>query len=85
MDSDSNIIAGLCYKILENDIVLLDGTVVTAPLHGRGVGSGMIEDFFIRMRSQRVKIIKAHFLFGNYYLKHNFKVDKKWGALVKVL
>ncbi len=85
MDSDSNIIAGLCYKMLENDIVLLDGTVVTSPLHGRGIGSAMIEDFFVRMRSEGVKIIKAHFLFGNYYLKHNFKVDKKWGALVKEL
>jgi hypothetical protein len=65
--------------------VLLDGTVVSSPLQGRGIGSAMIEDFFMRMSAQNIKTVKAHFLLGNYYLKHNFKVDKKWGALVREL
>ncbi len=84
-DAQETVIGGLCYKILDNNIVLLDGSVVISPLQGNGLGSAMIEDFFIRMASQGIKVIKAHFLFGNYYLKHNFKVDKHWGALVKYL
>jgi len=84
-DKNEQIVGGLSYKNLEDKTVLLDGTVVISVLQGRGIGSAMIEDFFTRMASQGVKIIKAHFLFGNYYLKHNFKVDKNWGALVRFL
>jgi len=84
-DSFGRIIGGLSYRELDNDIVLLDGMVVTSSLQGQRLGSAMIEDFFTRMSTKGVKVIKAHFLFGNYYLKHNFKVDKKWGALVKFL
>jgi hypothetical protein len=45
----------------------------------------MIENFFTNMSARGVKVIKAHFLLGNYYLKHYFVVDKKWGALIKTL
>ncbi len=85
LDSNELLIGGLCYKELEEDVVLIDGMAVTSVLHGKGIGSAMMEDFFTRMKVKGKKIIKAHFLFGNYYLKHNFVIDKKWGALVKKL
>jgi len=84
-DINNKIIGGLCYKVLELNTILLDGLVIASALQGRGLGSAMIEDFFTRMATHGVKVVKAHFLFGNYYLKHNFKVDKKWGALVRYI
>ena len=84
-DENDRVIGGLCYKVLEDNVVLLDGSAIISSLQGRGIGSAMVEDFFTRMASNGVKVIKAHFLLGNYYLKHNFKVDTKWGALVKYL
>ncbi len=84
-NSFDRIVGGLSYRELENKIVLLDGLVVNSTLQGQRLGSAIIEDFFTRMSTRGVRVIKAHFLFGNYYLKHNFKVDKKWGALVKFL
>jgi long-chain acyl-CoA synthetase len=85
IDKFDRVIGGLSYRILENNIVRLDGTAVTSPLQGKGIGSAMINDFFTRMAAKDVAVIKAHYLLGNYFLKHNFKVDKKWGALVKHL
>ena len=79
------VIAGLCYKELENNIVLIDGMAVTSALQSKGLGSDMMSDFFSRMKAKGFKMVKAHFLFGNYYLKHNFKIDKKWGALIREL
>ncbi|MCF6242915.1 MAG: GNAT family N-acetyltransferase, partial [Bacteroidales bacterium] len=84
-DSNERVIGGLCYKILEDNVVLLDGSAITTSLQGKGIGSARVEDFFTRMASKGVKVVKAHFLLGNYYLKHNFKVDKKWGALVRYI
>ncbi len=84
-DDNDRVIGGLCYKLLEDNVVLLDGSAITTSLQGKGIGSAMVEDFFTRMASKGIKVVKAHFLLGNYYLKHNFKVDKKWGALVRYL
>ena len=85
IDKYNRVIGGLAYKELEDNIVLLDGMVVISSLQGRRLGTAMINDFFARMGAKGIKVIKAHFLFGNYYLKHNFKVDEKWGALVRYL
>jgi predicted GNAT family acetyltransferase len=85
IDDNDKIVGGLTWRYLENNNVLLDGIVVKSSLQGRGIASGMIENFFTSMAAREVKVIKAHFLFGNYYMKHYFKVDKRWGALIKIL
>jgi long-subunit acyl-CoA synthetase (AMP-forming)/predicted GNAT family acetyltransferase len=84
-DENDKVIGGMTWRNLENNNVLMDGVVVTSSLQGRGIASGMIQNFFTSMAARGVKVVKAHFLLGNYYLKHYFEVDKKWGALVKRL
>jgi predicted GNAT family acetyltransferase len=84
-DENDRIIGGLTWRHLEHNNVLLDGVVVTSSLQGRGIASAMMENFFTNMAAMGIKIVKAHFLFGNYYMKHYFTVDKKWGALIKLL
>ncbi len=84
-DRSGKIVAGLIWHYLDEENVLLDGIAVTSSLQGKGIASSMIENFFASMSARGVKVIKAHFLFGNYYLKHFFEVDKKWGALIKNL
>jgi GNAT superfamily N-acetyltransferase len=85
IDSQDRVIGGIVYKILENNVVQLDGIVVANPLTGRGIGSSMLEHFCERMASQGVTTVKAHFYLQNFYQKHGFKVDRRWGELVKFL
>ena len=85
VDQHEKIIGGLIWRSLDNDTVLLDGIVVTSALQGKGIASAMIGNFFSGMASLGIKTVKAHFLFGNYYMKHFFEVDKKWGALIRTL
>lgn len=84
-DENNKIIGGLTFRFLEDQNILLDGMVVSSSLQGRGIASSMIQNFFASMAAQEMKVVKAHFLFGNYYLKHFFEIDKKWGALIKTL
>ncbi len=84
-DETDKIVGGITFRIIEDHNILLDGIVVTSTLQGKGIASGMIEHFFASMAARGVKVVKAHFLFGNYYLKHFFEVDRKWGALIKNL
>ena len=84
-DENSRIIGGLTWHYLDEHTVLFDGIVVTSALQGKGIAAAMIANFFVSMSAYGIKMIKAHFLFGNYYMKHFFEIDQKWGALVKVL
>ncbi len=84
-DENEKIVGGITFRQIEDHNILLDGIVVTSSLQGKGIASGMIENFFASMAARGAEFVKAHFLFGNYYLKHFFEVDKKWGALIKSL
>lgn len=84
-DDQDKIVGGITFRYLEDRNILLDGIVVTSSLQGKGIASCMIENFFASMAARGIEVIKAHFLFGNYYMKHFFEVDKKWGALIKKL
>ncbi len=84
-DPHGKIIGGLTWHYLDETTALFDGIVVTSSLQGKGVASAMIANFFVSMSAYGIKVIKAHFLFGNYYMKHFFEIDRKWGALVKVI
>jgi len=84
-EPDGQVVGGATWRFLDEKNALLDGIVVTSALQGRGLGSAIVETFFTYMAAQGIELIKAHFLFGNYSLKHHFDVDPQWGALVKKL
>jgi len=85
IDSQNRIIGGICYRIQDGNIAMLDGTVVFSPLKGRGIGSAMIDDFIKRMSQKSIKIIKQHFIMTDFFKKMGFKPDARWGALVKII
>lgn len=85
VDNQERIVAGLCYRMLEDQVAQIDGTVVSSSFSGRGIGSAMIEDFCNRMLGRDVKIIKTHFLLPEFYKKLGFRVDKEWGELIRFL
>ena len=84
-DGNRRVIGGICYKLLENRSVLLDGVVVGAPLKGRGIGKAMVEDFLTRMENYGVRLVKTHFFLSGFYKKLGFEVDRRWGTLVMPL
>ena len=84
-DRDGKVVGGVTWHFMDEKNVLLDGIVVTSALQSRGLGSAIMGSFFTSMEARGIEVVKAHFLFGNYYMKHFFKVDKSWGALIKQL
>jgi len=84
-DENEKIVGGITFRHIEDHNVLLDGLVVTSTLQGKGIASAMIGKFFASMAARGVEVVKAHFLFGNYYMKRFFEVDRQWGALIKKL
>ncbi len=86
VDSLERIIGGISYKILDDEVSAhLDGVVVENTLSSRGIGSALLEDFCARMHNQGIKIVKTFYFIPEFYLKRNFKLDKRWGGLVRFL
>ncbi len=84
-DSQDRIVGGICFRREEDNAVLIDGVVIFSSLSGRGIGTAMIDDFCDRMAAFGVEAVKTHFFMQNFYLRLGFKVNDKWGALVRFL
>jgi len=84
-EPSGRVMGGLTYQYIDDQTVVLDGVVVSSSLQAKGIATAMIENFITLLSAAGVKLIKTHFLFGNYYLKNFFKVDKRRGAIVMEL
>ena len=85
IDREEQIVAGLCYTLLEPTVAHLDGLAVADSLKGRGLEDELLEEFCLRMSSQGGEAVNTHFIFRDFYLAHGFHVDERWGGLVRFL
>ncbi|MBS1262821.1 MAG: Long-chain-fatty-acid--CoA ligase FadD15 [Calditrichaeota bacterium] len=84
-DPTGRVVAGLTYKVQEQDVVHMDGLVTSGPLMGRGIATGLLEDFVTRMASHGVKLLKTDFMMRDFCAKRGFHTDRNWGGLVRYL
>jgi hypothetical protein len=85
VDSQENIVGGICYHLLDRETAQIEGIVVDATLQGYGLRSAMEEEFCSRMAELGVRIVRAHYFLLNFYLTLGYSIDKRWGTLVKFL
>ncbi|MEN6560520.1 MAG: AMP-binding protein [Acidobacteriota bacterium] len=84
-DAQERIVGGLCYRMLSSRVAWIDVIAVTSRLKSSGLGGAALEDFCGRMASQGVPLVMTHLYLPGFFLRHGFKLDKRWGALVKTL
>jgi hypothetical protein len=85
VDSQDQVIGGLCYRGEGKGVVYLDGSVITPTLQGLGLGTALLEDFYVRMANEGMRVIKTHFFLRRYLTVRGYTVDAKWGALVRFI
>lgn len=84
-DAQERVVGGLCFKSLFRNATFIDSMVVAASLKGLGLGGAMLDDFCGRVAGAGDAVVLTHFYLPGFFLHKGFKVDKKWGALVKYL
>jgi len=84
-DAQERIVGGLCYRMLSGRVAWIDVIAVTSRLKASGLGGAALEDFCGRMASQGVPLVMTHLYLPGFFLRHGFRLDKRWGALVKTL
>ena len=85
VDSLDQVIGGLCYRGEGRGVVYLDGSVITTTLQGLGLGTALLEDFYVRMANEGMRVIKTHFFLRRFLTARGYTVDSKWGALVRFI
>lgn len=79
------VVGGVCYHVEGGGVVHMDGIVVARALHDRGVTSAILEDFATRLADAGHRLIKTHYFLPGYYQKRGFRIDRRWGGLVRFL
>jgi GNAT superfamily N-acetyltransferase len=85
IDGEERIVGGICFKLLEPTVAHMDGLVISGALRGHGLGGELLEDFSQRLESQGVKALNTHFISRPFLKAHRFKVDERWGGLIRFL
>lgn len=85
IDLREQVVGGIRYRVEAEEVVNLDGIVVSAGLQSRGLSSALLEDFCSRMAGQGMKVVRTHFHIQHFYFRHGFQVHERWGGLVRFL
>jgi hypothetical protein len=85
LNREDQIVAGICYRQPEAAAAHLDGIVRASSLKGRGLSAGLLEDFCSRMATRGVGVVSTHFVSQGFFGEHGFRVDRRWGGLVRFL
>jgi hypothetical protein len=85
LNREDQIVAGICYRQPESTVAHLDGLVRARSLKGRGLSSELLEDFCSRMTTRGVRVVSTHFVSQEFFGAHGFRVDRRWGGLVRFL
>ncbi|HSB68514.1 MAG TPA: GNAT family N-acetyltransferase [Candidatus Methylomirabilis sp.] len=85
VDEQERVIGGACYRPQNQDVVRLAGVVVTRSLQGRGISGAILEDLCVRLAGEGFKILKTNYFLMRFYSQHGFRVDPRWGGLVRSL
>ena len=84
-EDEENIIGGICYKLLYLKIAHIEGIEIAKSYRGRGLAGKLIQDFSERLFADGIKTVTTHYYLKSFFEKFNFKMDSRYGGLVKFL
>jgi long-chain acyl-CoA synthetase len=84
-DAEERIVGGLSFRWEAGGAVAVEAIVVAGSLVNRGLGGALLEDFCVRVAAQNARLVRTNFFLGGFFAKHGFKVDQRWGGVVRFL
>ncbi len=84
-DEAEQIVGGAVYHEMDETSIFLDGIVVAQALAARGIESAILADLCTRVSALGFNAIKTHFFLRTFFEQHGFRLDQRWGGLVRFL
>ena len=84
-EDDEAIVGGLCYKIQYMNIAQLEGIDISKPHRKKDLSRKLLEDFYKRLHTDGIKTLITYFYLNTFFEKFGFKIDSRWGGLIKTI
>ena len=84
-EDEDSIVGGLCYKIQYMNVAQLEGIDIAKPYRKKDLSRKLLEDFYKRLHTDGIKTLITYFYLNTFFEKFGFKVDSRWGGLVKII
>lgn len=84
-DETEQIVGGAVYRETDAQSLFLDGIVVSTMLAERGIEGAILADLCTRVKALGFTTVKTHFFLRSFFEKHGFRLDQRWGGLVRFL
>jgi long-chain acyl-CoA synthetase len=78
-------VAGLCATMTDSGSAHLTGLAVSPALRGHGLASALLEDWCVRMAGRGIRVVRTDFFLRHFFAANGFRVDTRWGGLVRFL
>ena len=85
IEDEGNTVGGICYKILFPKIAHIEGIEISRPYRGKGLAGKLIEDLCKRLSNEGIKTVTTHYYLKAFFEKSSFKMDSRYGGLVRFL
>jgi GNAT superfamily N-acetyltransferase len=85
VDADERVVGGITWRASAPKVAHLEGLVVTPSLRARGLAVALLDDFCGRLASAGYTAVHTHFGPGPFPFAPGFRVDRRWGGLVRLL
>ncbi|MHC1737217.1 MAG: AMP-binding protein [Ignavibacteriaceae bacterium] len=80
-----HIVGGLFFLIEDSETVRMEKIVISRKFRGKSISDLLMNDFFSRLVSSNYKNLTTGYYRPEYFYKFGFKLDSKFGGLVKEL
>jgi len=81
----NRLVGGLYWKNIEKHIIHLEWVAIRKKYQRIALSKRLMNDFFKRMKHKSIQIITVGFYAEKFFFKHGFKINKKYGGMVKRL
>ena len=85
LDGEERVVGGVTWRPAGPRVAHLDGMVIAPSLRGLGLAGPLVEDFCARLASAGYAAVYTHFGPGPLPFAPGFRVDRRWGGLVRFL
>ena len=85
LDREERVVGGITWRTAAPRVAHVEGVVVAPALRSQRLAAALVEDFCARLASAGYVAIHTHFGPGPFPFAPGFRVDRRWGGLVRFL
>ncbi|HSD65350.1 MAG TPA: GNAT family N-acetyltransferase, partial [Vicinamibacteria bacterium] len=85
LDDEERVVGGVTWRPAGPRVAHLEGIVIAPSLRSLGLAGPLVEDLCARLASAGYAAVHTHFGPGPFPFAAGFRVDRRWGGLVRFL